>query len=158
MTDVLTEPSATDLLIDRLDLEALAVVLTTGADGQKPLTDDEADQAIRDYKMFLALITRTDEPVVPTITIDRVWHAHLLDSAHYRDACDRIFGGYLDHWPYLGMMGDTVDLLDQFGRTCDLYHKYFGTVPGGLCADAMASSCSHDGCKEDLLARPRPTR
>jgi hypothetical protein len=30
---------------------------------------------------------------------DTVWHAHILSSRRYREYCEKVFGGYLDHIP-----------------------------------------------------------
>ncbi|MEO5671505.1 MAG: hypothetical protein ABIR26_12495 [Ramlibacter sp.] len=60
--------------------------------------------------------------------VDEVWHAHILDTRRYIADCDRIFGGYVHHFPYLGTRGpdDAQALKDSFEDTQLLYRREFG--------------------------------
>lgn len=168
MTDT-AETRRVDGLIDDLDLEPIVYKLTHPEPGEDGLTLAQADQDVTLYRCFLKLCARyPDTPIVPTRRIDRVWHAHICDTAKYRQDCETVFGGPLDHFPYLGMRGpdDEQALADKFGATCDLFISEFGIdltaetanpcqdhgdhsycSPGASCEDAMASG-----------ARPRPDR
>lgn len=97
------------------------------------------EHAVERYKNFLKLhLLHPDASLVPTEEIDEIWHAHILDTARYRTDCDRIFGAYLDHYPYFGLRGeaDAQALDTAFATTCSLYHAEFGeelSSGGGAC-------------------------
>src|SRR3989338_8687 len=82
------------------------------------------------YKNFLFIKKKysQDEPLPPSEDIDEFWHNHILDTQKYKQDCDRIFGHYLDHYPYLGMDGKTTeaDATRFIEKTQELHHKEFG--------------------------------
>jgi len=83
------------------------------------------------YRNFLFLkkkYDQDDEKLAPSIEIDEFWHNHIMDTKKYRYDCDKIFGFYLDHYPYNGMDGKTTeaDAARSFEKTQELYHKEFG--------------------------------
>ena len=43
--------------------------------------------------------------IVPTLTIDEFWHAHILDTRAYMADCKALFGKYMHHYPYSGLKG-----------------------------------------------------
>src|SRR5579864_7054050 len=53
------------------------------------------------YVRFLELAYERDRKPAFAMArdADTVWHAHILSSRRYRDYCQRVFGGYLDHIP-----------------------------------------------------------
>jgi anti-sigma regulatory factor (Ser/Thr protein kinase) len=120
------------------------------------------------YRCFLKLcVLYPGVSVVPTRAIDRVWHAHMLDTAKYRADCQLVFGGFLDHFPYAGLRGeeDRLAWLADFARTRTLFRGHFGVELGG---EPGASVCrSHGGGADCCVgcvaspagtARPRPER
>src|SRR5882672_9929418 len=97
---------STPHLIDALDLDPIVFKLMQAEDGTPGLSLAEADQAVMLYRSFLKLCQLyPNESIVPTGTIDLVWHAHISDTALYRADCLTLFGGPLDHWPYAGLGG-----------------------------------------------------
>jgi hypothetical protein len=42
---------------------------------------------------------------MPSRAVDYTWHAFILDTASYRDFCDRAYGRFLDHFPEDGSDG-----------------------------------------------------
>ncbi len=42
---------------------------------------------------------RTGQPIQQVESIDRLWHAFVLNTKLYRRFCDRFFGRYIDHDP-----------------------------------------------------------
>jgi hypothetical protein len=71
-------------------------------------TKERADKAEKDYKRYLALVKASGGfQMVPNEDIDRFWHEHILDTKRYCDDCFSLFGGFLHHYPYFGMNGDT---------------------------------------------------
>lgn len=59
--------------------------------------------AMLEFKRFLALPLlypgEQEFPFVPSLRLDELWHAFLLNTPRYREFCDRVYGQYLDHVP-----------------------------------------------------------
>lgn len=154
--------------IDELDLEPIAYKLTYPEPGEPGLNLAEADQAIALYRCFLKLcVLHPAVRIVPTRQLDRVWHAHVLDTAKYRYDCDHVFGYFLDHFPYAGLRGeaDRRDWHDDFAVTRRLFAEHFdveiGTQPApGACHNHGDGSDCWTGCINTAAAevRPRPER
>lgn len=86
--------------LNTLDLGPIAHQLIYPNEGQG-WTFDQTRSAIAAYKRFLlSHYLNPDRAIRPTKTIDRVWHAHILDTQKYLKDCDRLFGYVLHHFPY----------------------------------------------------------
>ncbi len=99
------------------------------------------------YRQFLALNVRYPEvKLCPSGPVDAWWHAHILDTQAYAADCQRLFGGFLHHYPYFGMRGteDRAALEAAFSRTIDLFIRHFGIDP--TAGDGMARSCRPQRC------------
>lgn len=57
-----------------------------------------ATEVREQYIKFLAL-RNTDEKYSPTDDIDRFWHQHILNTAHYQSYCIKNFGRIVHHRP-----------------------------------------------------------
>ena len=55
--------------------------------------------AIANYRRFLYLSKTLNEPITPTFEVDAIWHEHILHTNKYCLDCQKIFGGYLHHFP-----------------------------------------------------------
>jgi hypothetical protein len=59
--------------------------------------------ATLELKRFLALPVIYPEDsaqaFVPSLPLDSLWHAFILNTPRYREFCDRVYGKYLDHVP-----------------------------------------------------------
>ena len=59
--------------------------------------------ATLEFKRFLALPLiypgENQLPFVPSLPLDSLWHAFILNTPRYREFCDRVYGRYLDHVP-----------------------------------------------------------
>jgi len=89
----------------------------------------EVEQGIRLYRNYLILHLRyPGEKLPPSVDIDEVWHNHILDTERYRNDCEKIFGKYLDHYPYFGIDGHSNlhDTTKAFERTQELHNREFG--------------------------------
>jgi hypothetical protein len=111
-----------------LDLEPIIFLLTHP---KKSLgwSRDKALQAIAHYKMFLLLHNLyPDKNIVPTEEIDRVFEQHFSDSAKYHQDCNHLFGYFLHHDPYFGLLNeaDEKSHLAAFMETKVLFKKHFG--------------------------------
>lgn len=92
-------------------------------------TLEEALEAAKQYRNWLILTVKYDnQQLPPSEEIDEVWHNHILDTQKYRADCERIFGGFRDHYPYFGIDDKSTlsDLDDAFAQTNALYAKEFG--------------------------------
>jgi hypothetical protein len=108
-----------DADIESLDLDPIGYKLCL--DEGWPLA--QIDQAISDYRVFLQAIRLGVGPLVPTKRTDTVWHHHILDTEKYHGDCHQIFGRYVHHFPYSGLL-DEVDAENQkrrFSRSLAVY-------------------------------------
>jgi hypothetical protein len=58
-------------------------------------------------------------------TVDRIWHAFVLNTKFYRDFCNRYIGCFVDHNP-LDAEGDNLTKKAYAQRTLDLLEEQFG--------------------------------
>jgi hypothetical protein len=87
-------------------LEALRFIETFDLKG-----DEEQMQSAKlrprgatlEFKRFLALPLlypgQQEFPFVPSLPLDALWHAFILNTPRYRAFCDRVYGEYLNHVP-----------------------------------------------------------
>lgn len=63
-------------------------------------------RAERDYRIFLQMVRNHPRKVqVPSMAADLFWHAHLQCLELYVEACQRLFGRLLMHYPFAGVFG-----------------------------------------------------
>ncbi len=66
-----------------------------------------AEKAVENYKRYMAITKALGGiQLVPNGDIDEIWHMHILDTRAYMRDCDALFGEYLHHYPYFGMLGE----------------------------------------------------
>lgn len=66
-----------------------------------------AEKAVLDYQRYMAVTKALGGvQLVPNRDIDEIWHMHILDTRAYMQDCDALFGEYLHHFPYFGMLGE----------------------------------------------------
>ena len=161
------------LEIDALNLECIIFKLVRSQEWSL----EEANEGVRQYKMFLRLIAKNrlekklSDGIAPfTNTIDEVWHAHILDTQKYFDDCERIFGEYIHHYPYSGMI-DEMDVQDQkerLGKTLAFCAEEFGEIPIEIdkflhhkkeceqCENCEVGQCGKPCDTKKILGRRRP--
>jgi hypothetical protein len=133
--------------VDTIDLEPIAFKLVYPEDGQG-WTPEKTYKLIELYRSFLVLNEiYPNISIVPTKEIDKVWHAHILDTAKYREDCESVFGRFIDHFPYFGMRGeeDAKNLQASYQSSRALFIEHFGIDPSSpnvLAADCGSGSCS----------------
>ena len=61
--------------------------------------------------------------------------------------CDKVFGGFLHHFPYFGMRGaeDAAALSQAYDETLSLYEAEFGLAPEDLWPREGMSRCPKCG-------------
>jgi len=103
-------------------------------------TEKRALKAVEDYKRYLAITkTLNGYQLVPNGDLDEVWHLHLLDTRRYVDDCYTLFGGFLHHYPYYGMLDEEnkQNWLDNQEFSSDLWNKLFSETLYSESSEAM---------------------
>jgi hypothetical protein len=111
-----------DPYISSLDLEAVAFKVCI----DEGWSLDQVDQAEAEYRKFLQLIRRnSDDTLAPSRMVDRFWHHHILDTKKYIDDCQSLFGEYIHHYPYSGLLdkNDKAQQEKRLERTKLLSHQ-----------------------------------
>lgn len=89
-----------------------------------------ADRAIAEYKKFVFLTVVAEHQIVPSDTVDQVWHAHLLlTKSYWEEFCPQILGKKLHHHPTKGGKEERAKFHDLYRHTIASYQKYFGKPP-----------------------------
>ena len=87
-------------------------------------------EQLREYKRFLALKAAVHDfdatLLSPPEEIDTIWHAHILDTKHYRLVCNAL-GHFIDHDPDGGTDARARDA--RLKASLDEYEKAFGAAP-----------------------------
>ena len=132
--------------IEELDFEKIKYKLSLKkSDDGLEWSKEKIEIAENEYKKYLTLIKLFyPKSIVPSKIMDEFWHMHILDTKSYRQDCEKIFGRFIDHFPYFGIYGneDRANLLDSFEETKQLYKEIFNEYP----FDANASRCEDHPC------------
>ncbi|PSB56463.1 glycine-rich domain-containing protein [Chamaesiphon polymorphus] len=115
--------------LNRVDFGTLAHQLTDPNNGEG-WTLECATNAIEQYRKFLVLIyLYPDRTIVPSRTVDLVWHQAILDTQKYEKDCLEIFGRFIHHYPH-GLVdpehGEDTEV--AFAETCQLLVKHFTSI------------------------------
>jgi hypothetical protein len=133
--------------IDLLDLAPIKFKIGCKDEGYG-WTSEHVDRIERAYRRYLVLLAKyPQQQIAPTRDIDAFWHAHILDTRKYAADCERVFGAFVHHYPYLGLLGDR-DKLDQAANSlCQMFVSEFGEeVPtNARLADADGPSAAWCG-------------
>lgn len=147
-----------------LDLTAIKIKLMHHQSGEG-WTAQQADLVEREYKRFLHLMKAfPKEQTAPSVDVDTFWHYHILDTMKYATDCEKAFGYFLHHYPYLGMEGDADDAeVHQAAgeRMRAIYEQTFGeTYPQQLvnaayCGVVDPPAAAHCGIVDPPAAAAR---
>lgn len=107
-----------------------------------------------EYRRFLQLHQKNPTTsLVPSETVDEMWHEHILHTRQYQTYCQDNFGHFFHHNPNDG--GSTMD----YNATEDLYRREFGEDPPAdvwkatdICQSGFCNGtagCSSGGCDGD---------
>lgn len=114
--------------IAELDLEPIKLKLMHKESGEG-WSPAQASAVEFEYRRFLSLMKLyPDEHVSPLFDVDLFWHYHILDTMKYAKDCERIFGYFLHHYPYSGLLGADDEVVHQRTgeRMQELYETTFG--------------------------------
>ncbi len=93
-------------------------------------TENYADRAIAEYKKFVFLTVVSDHQIVPSDTVDQVWHAHLLlTTSYWEEFCPQVLGKKLHHHPTKGGKEERAKFHELYRQTIDSYQQHFGKPP-----------------------------
>lgn len=125
--DYLVNEKRIERSIAEIDLEMVKMKLQEPEEGLG-WSAEQCESAEIEYKRYWNLCRKYGKGMVPNKIMDYMWHHHILDTRSYHDDCEKIFGGYMHHYPYFGMRGDqdAKDLEASFYKTQDLYKELFG--------------------------------
>jgi len=134
-------------------------------------TQQQADAAEPMYKGYLLLVgLNPDKSIIPTKIIDKMWHAHILDTAKYQEDCQKTFGHFIHHFPYIGLRGpaDEKKLHDSFEETRRLSRELLSFDIGAPSEKITLSfaattcegpnGCSGNTCSPSTISQSRPAR
>jgi hypothetical protein len=86
-----------------LDLEPIAYKVCTDEGWDLA----EIDVAELEYRALLHAVRHyPGVELAPSKRVDVFWHHHILDTEKYIADCHRLFGRYIHHYPYSGLLGD----------------------------------------------------
>lgn len=116
--------------IDELDLEDIKAKLIHAESGEG-WTPERVDAVETEYRRFLFLMKKfPNEETSPSVEVDTFWHYHILDTMKYAADCQKVFGYFLHHYPYVGI-GDgeaARRTRERAGaRMRELYEQTFAT-------------------------------
>ncbi len=148
-------------LVAQIDLGPIKFKLMDTDEGEG-WSRDKVESVEKAYRRFLILTTTSGRAIIPTKEIDAFWHQHILDTQKYAEDCQRAFGFFLHHFPYIGLRGneDRLMLGRLFKETSELYEKMFGEPYGAdaqdceNCGNCTASCGVGDHSSRDRI---RPT-
>lgn len=130
-----------------LDLSMISTKLQDAEEGAG-WSESHCERVALEYRRFLALTREyPDKGVVPSTVVDKFWHSHILDTRAYAEDCDRLFGGFVHHFPYWGMRGeaDLKELHDAYDETLALYAKHWGAPAAEIWEPQGGSRCPKCG-------------
>jgi hypothetical protein len=125
-----------------LDLEPIKAKLMHVESGEG-WSLEQANAVEKEYRRFLCLMKKyPHEDTSPLVDVDTFWHYHILDTMKYAADCERVFGYFLHHYPYVGMggEGDEQTRVDSGERMRELYEATFGTSYPATRADSADSA------------------
>ncbi|AVR95805.1 glycine-rich domain-containing protein [Pseudoduganella armeniaca] len=127
--------------IAELDLDPIKVKLMHAESGEG-WTLERANAVEFEYRRFLYLMKKfPNEQTAPLQDVDTFWHYHILDTLKYATDCQRVFGYFLHHFPYIGLRGEAdEEAHERVGaRMKELYEATFAE-PYGRSAAAFSGA------------------
>lgn len=94
-----------------------------------------ADELERETRRFLWMSAKNGRALVPSDLVDEYWHALILNTAMYRQYCERAFGFYIEHSNGIPDMSQEAlhAYLDAYRETLKLYQTEFHVPAPSSC-------------------------
>jgi hypothetical protein len=113
-------------------------------------------RAIHEYKKFVFLAAIQVQIVSPSMTVDRVWHHHLLYTRSYwQDFCGEVLKKPLHHYPGGGGTAEFARDCQRYQSTLELYQSYFGKPPADIW-DSVPLQSNHLAHRNRYWLIPNP--
>ncbi|QEY58140.1 hypothetical protein FXF61_02610 [Pseudomonas sp. C27(2019)] len=120
MTHYTSHPHRLDPSVEQLDLLSIRWA--------PQLQNLNWAESVLEYRRFLSLKkSYPSQLFIPSGAALQVWQAHILDTRRYRSDSERIFGRFIDHFPYLGCdsLADRRERHFAEQHYQDLYARHF---------------------------------
>lgn len=120
-------------------------------DNPEQWTPERLAEAEEGYRRFLAMAKFCPgRQLVPSRTIDEVWHRHILNTAQYADDYWSYLGGFMHHHPSEAPGGDRT----AWAATLETYRLIFGEEPGSawMGENAICDAGGCDTCKQTVTS------
>src|SRR5437867_342632 len=106
-----------------------------------------ARSVFRELQKFLDLCWRSEEPCAPSMLVDQMWHAFLLDTQAYVGYCLARYGRFIHHTP----SDETSDKRRVYAATRRRLARSFGALdpsiwPVSTKHSTPCSNCQHAPC------------
>lgn len=89
-----------------------------------------AERAIAEYRKFAFLTVVANHQVVPSDSVDQVWHTHMLfTQSYWEEFCPKVLGKTLHHHPTRGGRAERAAFHRLYAQTIASYRQFFGSPP-----------------------------
>lgn len=155
--------------VRRIDFSPIRMKLALNESGTS-WNKESIEEAELMYIAYLSIVIAykdTEIDLAPPSIADDFWHQHILDTRKYFADCQELFGGYLHHYPYFGLLGpdDAKALVAAGQKMKELVAMHFAdlqlfksavarfTSDGSRSCQGSCSSCK--GCRscKDIFVR-----
>jgi hypothetical protein len=123
----MTLPQSDFAPVAALDLDQIKIKLMHNESGEG-WSMERANAVEFEYRRFLYLMKKYPaETAAPCVDVDTFWHYHILDTVKYAADCEKLFGYFLHHFPYVGLQGEEDENARQDAgeRMRELYEATF---------------------------------
>src|SRR5437763_7033277 len=116
---------------------------------------EKANAVEKEYRRFLCLMKLfPEEDMAPLVDVDTFWHYHILDTMQYATDCEKVFGYFLHHYPYIGLGGSEEEDQERFesgDRMRELYEATFGEAYPGWATGKIEAAAASAAPSDDKL-------
>jgi hypothetical protein len=90
------------------------------------LSPEEAESALKQF-YALSVANPDEKTFAVSSVVDDYWHSHILYTAQYRQFCQTVFGGFMDHVPLdKENRGDVEEVRELYTKTHAELKRLFG--------------------------------
>lgn len=106
-------------IVDSIDFSSLTEILHK----KRGKFENNVDKYIYLYRCVLKIAAMHPlSPIAPPKCVDDLLHLHILDTRKYEEDCERIFGSFVHHDPYVD---GTEEFFESWRFTIDKLEEYF---------------------------------
>lgn len=115
---------------------------------------ERAEELLDAFLQWFALIPETtqEQPLQMLRSVDRIWHAMVLNTAFYREFCDAFIGSFVDHDP-LDVVRDPTAKRGYADFTLALANRAYGAHVNPALCDLREDVTCCIGCKRQPQLR-----